>query len=368
MTSILYIGMDVHTTNYTLCAYCMENRQAFGRIQIEPDYKRILQYIEEMKKVRGKNTKIVCGYEAGCLGYSLYHSLEDHGVSCVILAPSTMATAQNERKTDYRDAEKIAKCLAFGTYSPVHVPTQGDEAVKEYIRMRDAHKLALKRVKQEIIALCHRHGKQYTLQSHWTQAHLAWLKALRFHDPVLQETFEEYLIQYHQMTEKLERYDKRILELSGKEEYAEKVSKLICFNGIREHTALSAIVEIGDFSRFPTAEHFAAYLGLVPGEHSSGDTTRRTGITKRGNAHLRLLLTESAQCYSRGQIGKKSKTLKARQEGNDPAVIAYADKANERLKRKFRKIAYRRPHNVAATAVARELACFIWGMMTNHTS
>ena len=368
MTSILYIGMDVHTTNYTLCAYCMENRQAFGRIQIEPDYKRILQYIEEMKKVRGKNTKIVCGYEAGCLGYSLYHSLKDHGVSCVILAPSTMATAQNERKTDFRDAEKIAKCLAFGTYSPVHVPTQGDEAVKEYIRMRDAHKLALKRVKQEIIALCHRHGKQYTLQSHWTQAHLAWLKALRFHDPVLQETFEEYLIQYHQMTEKLERYDKRILELSGKEEYAEKVSKLICFNGIREHTALSAIVEIGDFSRFPTAEHFAAYLGLVPGEHSSGDTTRRTGITKRGNAHLRLLLTESAQCYSRGQIGKKSKTLKARQEGNDPAVIAYADKANERLKRKFRKIAYRRPHNVAATAVARELACFIWGMMTNHTS
>ena len=234
--------------------------------------------------------------------------------------------------------------------------------------MRDAHKLALKRVKQEIIALCHRHGKQYTLQSHWTQAHLAWLKALRFHDPVLQETFEEYLIQYHQMTEKLERYDKRIQELSGKEEYAEKVNKLICFNGIREHTALSAIVEIGDFNRFPTAEHFAAYLGLVPGEHSSGDTTRRTGITKRGNAHLRLLLTESAQCYSRGQIGKKSKTLKARQEGNDTAVIAYADKANERLKRKFRKIAYRRPHNVAATAVARELACFIWGMMTNHTS
>jgi transposase len=239
----------------------MEHRQAFGRTQIEPDYKRILQYIGEMKKVWGEDTEIVCGYEAGCLGYSLYHSLEDHGVSCVILAPSTMATAQNERKTDYRDAEKIAKCLAFGTYSPVHVPTQRDEAVKEYIRMRDNHKLALKRVKQEIIALCHRHGKQYTMQSHWTQSHLAWLKALHFHDPILQETFEELLIQYHQMTEKLEYYDRRILDLSGKEEYAEKVNKLICFNGIREHTALSVIVEIGDFNRFPTAEHFAAYPG-----------------------------------------------------------------------------------------------------------
>ena len=135
MASILYIGMDVHTTNYTLCSYSMEHQQGFGRVQIEPDYKRILQYLEEMKKVWGEDTEFVCGYEAGCLGYSLYHSLTDREINCVILAPSTMATAPNERKTDYRDAVKIAKCLAYGTYSPVHVPTRGDEAVKEYIRM-----------------------------------------------------------------------------------------------------------------------------------------------------------------------------------------------------------------------------------------
>ena len=227
MTSILYIGMDVHTTNYTLCSYSMETQRAFGRMQVEPDYKRILQYIQEMKKAWGDDIEIVCGYEAGCLGYSLYHSLTDHGVNCVILAPSTMACSPNERKTDMRDAEKIAKCLAYGTYSPVYVPTQGDEAVKEYIRMRDAHKANLKRIKQQIIALCHRYGKQYAKQSHWTQAHLTWLKAQRFNDPILQETFEEYLIQYHQAVEKLERFDKRILEISGKEEYAEKVHKLI---------------------------------------------------------------------------------------------------------------------------------------------
>lgn len=232
--------------------------------------------------------------------------------------------------------------------------------------MRDTHKANLKRTKQQIIALCYRYGKQYTKQSHWTQAHLAWLKSLRFNGPILQETFEELMIQYYQAAEKLDHYDKRILELSGKEEHAEKVHKLVCFNGIREHTALSAIVEIGDFNRFPSADHFAAYLGLVPGEHSSSTNIRRTGITKKGNSHLRTLLTESAQCYSRGQIGRKSRALKTRQEGNDPAVIAYADKANERLKRKFKRIAFSRPHNVAATAVARELACFIWGMMTGH--
>ena len=366
MTSILYIGMDVHTTNYTLCSYTLETQQPFGRMQVEPDYKQILKYIGKMKEAWGDDIEIVCGYEAGCLGYSLYRSLTEQGVNCVILAPSTMSSAPNERKTDMRDAEKIAKCLAYGTYSPVYVPTERDESVKEYIRMRDAHKANLKRIKQQIIALCHRYGKQYTKQSHWTRSHLAWLKAQRFNEPILQETFEEYLIQYHQAVEKLERFDKRILELSGKEEYAEKVHKLVCFNGVREHTALSAIVEIGDFSRFPSADHFAAYLGLVPGEHSSSTNIRRTGITKKGNSHLRTLLTESAQCYSRGQTGRKSMALKARQEGNEPAVIAYADKANERLKRKFKRISFSRPHNVAATAVARELACFIWGMMTGH--
>ena len=69
------------------------------------------------------------------------------------------------------------------------------------------------------------------------------------------------------------------------------------------------IVEVGDFKRFASAEKFAAYLGLVPGEDSSGGDTNRLSITKAGNRHVRLLLTEAAQCYSRGQIGFKSKAF-----------------------------------------------------------
>ena len=108
MTSILYIGMDVHTTNYTLCSYTMETQRPFGRMQVEPEYKQILKYIQKMKEAWGNDIEIVCGYEAGCLGYSLYRSLTEQGVNCVILAPSTMSSAPNERKTDMRDAEKIA--------------------------------------------------------------------------------------------------------------------------------------------------------------------------------------------------------------------------------------------------------------------
>lgn len=148
------------------------------------------------------------------------------------------------------------------------------------------------------------------------------------------------------------------------------MKKLSCFLGVQTQTALSSIVEVGDFKRFPSAEKFASYLGLVPGEDSSGDSQKRLGITKAGNTHVRRLLVEAAQCYGRGQVGHKSKALKARQQGNLPEVIAYADKANERLRRKYYKmvLSQGKKANVAKTAIARELACFMWGMMTDHTA
>ena len=148
--------------------------------------------------------------------------------------------------------------------------------------------------------------------------------------------------------------------------YAENVRKLNCFLGIANVIALAMLAEIGDFSRFSTAGQFASYLGLVPGEHSSGEKHCRYGITKAGNAHIRTLITEAAQCYSRGRTGTKSLTLKRKQAGNTPEVIAYADRANDRLRKKFHKIMNQSNRNIAATAVARELACFVWGMMTNR--
>jgi len=271
-------------------------------------------------------------------------------------------------KTDPRDAENIARCLAFNLYSSVHVPTTEDDAVKEYIRMRNDVRADLKRTKQQIIAFCTRHGFSFDEGSNWTQKHLKWLESLVFENDLYKETLQEYLIIYYTLDEKIAIYDKRIEELSHLERYEENVQKLSCFRGIATHTALSLLVEVGDFQRFRTAKQFAAYLGLVPGESSSGDKQVYTGITKAGNAHLRRLLVEAAQTYNRGAVGKKSTTLKYKQAGNPSEVIAYADRANERLQRKYHRIAFRSKHNIAKTAIARELACFVWGMMTENIS
>lgn len=348
----------------------MEDKNQYSQ-KIQPDYKMILRYLEQVRQRYTDEIEYVCGYEAGCLGYTLYHQLTDHGVKCVILAPTTMAITNNKRvKTDKRDAGSIARCLAFHSYSEVHVPTPEDESVKEYIRMRDDQKKALKIIKQQVLALVLRQGFRYEEgKNYWTMKHVTWLKTLQL-GGILQESLEEYLITYTYLTDKIKRFDMRIEELSRIERYQEQVRKLMCLIGVKTHTALSVLVEIGDFKRFSEAEKLASFLGLVPSEASSGEKQRRGGITKAGNSHVRRLLVEAAQSYSRGKIGHKSLDLRRRQSGNDPKVIAYADKANERLRRKFYRMTLKNntQRNIAVTAIARELACFMWGLMTDNVA
>ena len=366
----VYVGMDVHKENFTLCSFTIEEDKASHIQTTASDYKQVLKYLEFLRTIYGDNANFICGYEAGCLGFTLYHQLTDHNVNCVILAPTTMMVQRGKKKikTDKRDAALIGRCLAQHNYSPVHIPTELDEKTKEYLRMRQDHKIALKKIKQQILAFCLRHNYRYEGgNSYWTVTHIKWLKSLK-PDGLYKEILDEYLMTFDTLTDKIKRMDARIEELASREEYREKVKKLCCFLGVKTNTALSVIVEVGDFHRFATAERFDSYIGLVPGENSSGGDQTRLSITKAGNVHVRSLLVEAAQSYSHGKIGFKSKELKSRQSGNTPQVIAYADKANERLRRRYYKMVLDKSKktNVAKTAIARELACFMWGMMTEH--
>ena len=368
--STVYIGIDAHKESFSLCCYTNEKEQPEYPQRVDAHYSKVINYIEAMRFHYGEDALFVCGYEAGCLGYTLYHELGAHNVKCVILAPSTMPVPKGKKriKTDKRDAALIARCLAHNDYSAVHVPTEKDEQTKEYIRMRDDHKLELKKVKQQILAFCLRHGCIYDgTKSHWTQTHINWLRNLNL-DSMLQEIMDEYLLTYDYLTGRLGMIEKRIEELANDKDYAENVHKAECFIGIKSQTALAVIAETGDFNRFPDAQHYASFLGLAPGEDSSGDGQNRLGITKAGNRHIRTLLIEAAQSYGKGKVGYKSTALKARQAGNSSSVIAYADKANERMRRKYYHMVIKqgKKANVAKTAVARELACFLWGMMTGH--
>ena len=369
MKSIIYVGMDVHKNTFNLCAIYAKTGEAIGETRIPSDVSLVLKFIESLKnKIDDEDVDVLTGYEAGCLGYSLYWQLVDKNIACDILAPSTMhRSAKNKTvKNDRKDAMNIAMNLAHGTYKSVYVPNVHDVEVKEYIRMLNDFKDELKKLKQHINAFLLRHGHHYSGKSKWIPAHIKWIEELEVSD-MYREILDEYISHFRLLTEKIERYAHRLEELSKEEPYEEKIGQLRTFKGIDTTAAMTLHVEISDFSRFPTAEAFASYCGLTPGENSSGDKANRTSITKQGNSMVRKTLTECAQALVKGRVGAKGKRVKARQMGQDVKVIDYADKAVLRLQKKYHHMMNNgKNRNKVITAIARELACFVWGMETGN--
>lgn len=163
-------------------------------------------------------------------------------------------------KTDARDALVIAQCLSYGGYhAAVYIPTQQDDSVKEYLRMRDDHKDVLKKIKQQINSMCLRHGHHYE-GTKWTTKHVTWLRKLEL-SPLYRETLDEYMASFDEQTAKIERFDLRIEELASQEHYWEKVKKLCCFLGIKTHTVLSLIVETGGGQPFCKRKHICSISG-----------------------------------------------------------------------------------------------------------
>ena len=303
MTKTVYIGMDVHSTNYTLssytCSYTCESDNCFSTIKLGPEVKNIVKYINRIKQDHGDDIEIITGYEAGCLGYSLYKDLDKAGVKCIIIAPTTLPIQKaGEIKTDKRDAQKTTSALGTGTYKSVYVPDQEDD-VKQYIRMRDDHKLTLKRTKQQINSFSLRNGFAFTeSKSKRTQKHLKWLRPLEISE-IQRQILDEYLITFDYYSLRLKQIDEKIEEIPRQERYAEKDSKLCCFAGMGTHKSLCHIVESGDFSRFAKAPAYSAYLGTIPGEDSSSTSVNRLPITKAGNSHLCSLYVEAAHAIGR---------------------------------------------------------------------
>ena len=372
MNSIIYIGIDVHKNSYSYCAYEKEKDSFFAEHKSEAGSKNAINYIKSVIKTTGSDFPILIGYEAGPTGYKLCRDLQKAGFPCVVIAPSTIYKPNGPRiKTDRRDARLLAQTLAYKTFKQVVIPSEKIEAMKEFTRARCSKKRQLKKAKQELLSFLLRMGMIYPEKgSYWTQSHFEWLRTVQFKDKWLQLAFEEYFSEVNELMAKVARLDTQIKQMAENSEIKNDVEKLICFTGIDYLTAVSIVAEVGDFSRFSNAKAFSNYIGLCPGEDSSGLRVRHTAITKAGNSRVRQLLIESAKSIKYGRLcSAKSKRLIQRQEGKSPLVIQYADMAIARIRHKMLSMERKGLHyNVITTAAARELSCFIWGMMTGNIS
>ena len=370
MAIIIYVGIDVHKDTYSICCYDARTDRYLYEHKMMATTANVLKYLRKVKEQVGGETEFVCGYEAGPTGFGLCRDLLKADVPCVVMAPTSLKRSGGKKvKNDRIDARHLAKDLFTKDFSSVHISSEKEEAIKEFCRMRRSLMTELKTARLILLSFLLRQGKKYDDGcKYWTNKHRDWLKKVSFNEHYLQEVFDEYMISVNSLENRLKTVERRLDEICGDEEVKPRVEKLVCFCGIDKLTAISIVSEVGDFMRFGKAWHFSNFVGLTVGEDSSGGREKLLGITKAGNCYLRRLLVEAAKSIKRSNPrGEKSKRLLERQYGNPPEVIAYADKCRYRLKKKIIRLERRGKHvNVATTAAARELACFVWGMMTDH--
>jgi len=350
------VGLDVHARSIRLAAVRAE--ELLAELTLPYDVEAVERLLRRWPLVR-------CCYEAGPTGYGLYRHLVDRGIDCIVVAPGLVPQRPGDRvKTDPRDARKLARLLAGGLLEPIAVPEPELEAARDLVRAREDARLDRMRDRQRLSKFCLRHGRLLPT-SGWTVLRRTWLGEQRFEHPAEQITFDTYLHAVDLVDARAEQLERAIRELAEQGPGRELVARLRCLRGLDTLTAMGLVAEIGDFSRFHTAEEFMAFVGLVPSERSSGEQRRQGSITKVGNAHVRRLLVESAwHARRRPTVGYQ---LARRQRDQDPAVIERAWRCQQRLHQRWQRMAGRgKPQQKIVVACARELAGFVWAIATDQ--
>jgi transposase len=303
-------------------------------------------------------------YEAGPCGFELHRLLSSMGVACDVVAPSLIPRRAGERvKTDRRDASRLARLHRAGELTAIRVPAEAEEAVRDLVRARAALLADRKRAQQRITAMLLRHGRVWR-STYWTAAHEQWIAGQRFGEPALVAALAHYRAALDTRRAELDAIEAELEPWAARPPLADAVGQLGCYRGIAALTGLVLAAEVVDWRRFPSARAFMGFTGLVPAEYSSGERTRRGAITKAGPAAARTALIEAAWSYRhKPAIGV---TLRRRQHGASPQTLARSWQAQRRLHTRYKTMTARgKPAGVAVTAMARELAGFVWAEMTS---
>ncbi len=354
-----YVGVDAHKKDLFIAMLVGDGQTpvTWTVPNEPPTVKRLVRKLER----EAPGPVLVC-YEAGPGGYALQRQVTTRRVSCQVIAPGLIPRKPGERiKTNRRDARKLAELLRAGLLTEVRPPTLEEEAVRDLCRARDDAREDLQRCRHRLGKLLLRRGLHYPGRN-WTRGHRAWIAGLTWTQPAERVVVDDYLLAIDHLEARLGELDARLGEIAETDPYREPVGWLRCFRGIDTLTAILVLGELHDFRRFPSPRALMAYLGLVPGEDSTGEKQRRGRITRTGNALVRRLLVETAWHYQhRPSIGV---ALTRRRKGQPGRVIAIADKAQQRLCRRFRRLAeHHKPTPKIAVAIARELAGFLWAAL-----
>src|SRR3954451_5088780 len=327
------VGLDVHARSVAAAAIDGVTGELI-RARLTPAHDHIGEW------VRALPGPVAVTYEAGPTGFGLYRALSAAGFRCEFAATSKLNRPDGDRgKNDAKDALLLAQLLQVGQIVPVRVPSITEEAARDLVRAREDVRGDLMRGRHRVSKLLLRHGHVYYGGAAWTGKHHPWLNSIRFEQPGTQAAYDADREAVDFALARRDRLDAAIATMAADSEFTAVTRRLCCLRGISTLTGFALAVEVGDWNRF-TGSSVGAYLGLVPSEHSSGDSRRQGAITKTGNTHARRLLVEAAwhhkAHYTVGAV------LQAGGAQATPAARARGHPGNQRLPHQWTKYAARR--------------------------
>ena len=357
-----FVGLDVHARKIVAAALDVmtgEVRNAtFGY-----DHVAVADWVSSV------DPAAKCVYESGVTGFDLQKKLIALGIDCVIGAVSKMIkpSADRKRKNDRNDSEFLARMLSVGNIVEVWVPDDECEAARDLTRALEDAREEVTRSKQMLSKFLLRHGHVFDEKTptgrrkkNWTAAYWSWMKAIEFPEKADGEVLDYYIDRVKSALGEKSRLEGLVEAEASKARWKRRVDSVKCLKGIDTMSAADLVFEAGEFSRFKNARSFAAWVGLTPSEHSSGESVRKGGITKAGNKHLRRTLVEAAWHYL--SCSPHSKDL-AKGQVPDQAARRHATKGVRRLVERRSSMMERGVHkNKANVATARELACWVWAV------
>ncbi len=356
--TVHYLGLDVHKESIAV-AIAPQNTtevRSYGIIG------GTLEAVDKLvKKLWSESIELRFVYEAGPCGYVIHRHLKSKGIPCDVVSPSLIPKKASDRvKTDRRDAEQLARLYRAGELTAIHVPDQEDEAMRDLIRARTTAMDDQRRARLRLKGFLLRLGFRYTGKSSWNDAHKRYLSGLLMPQPAQQIVFQEHIHAINDASARLERLTQAMQDALPDWKWEPVVRALMSLRGVQELTAMTLVAEAGDMSRFKEARQLMNFFGLTPSEHSSGGKRVQGGITKCGNTHCRRVLAEAAWHYRLKPL--VSEAMQKRQENQSKEVRLIAWKAQQRLHKRFKRLATRKKSVVAASAVARELTGFVWAI------
>jgi transposase len=337
----IYAGLDVHKKDWTVTI--MTEHFEHKKFSQKPSAKDLAGYLE--RNFPGAN--YYSAYESGFCGFHVHTELLRYGIHNIVVNAADVPTTGKEKsnKTDARDSRKIARSLRGGELVGIHIPQRKTMEDRTLVRTRSSIRKDLSRIKQRIKSMLNFYGIDHPEcfaqpGSHWSKRYIEWLKEIKMEYETGSSSLQLLVGEAEDLRKRLLEITNRIRGLSRSEAYKKNFELIAGIPGIALITGMTFLTEIEDINRFPNTDNFAAYIGLIPSCHSSGEKENVGEITGRSHKFMREMLVESAWTAA----------------GKDPA-----------LHLAFGKLRQRMEPNKAIIRIARKVLNRIYYTLKNQT-